>query len=265
MTSSSSSDNASTDSTGEIARSYVAKDRRVRYVRNERNLGLAGNVRRAFQLSSGAYFRWHAADDLSGADSLARCVAVLDRHPAVVLAYPKTTFIDENGRVTSEYDDGLHLQATRPSERFQQLLGRLRYANAQFGLLRADILRRTRLLGSYLAADVVFLAELSLYGTFWEVPEFLFYRRFHAAASSSMDRVQLRTFWDPGARRVCPREWRHLLELVRAVTRAPLGVTEKMRAGRVIARRALGNWDLLAREALEAMRALAPQLGDSPK
>src|SRR2546425_7511126 len=78
-------DNASTDSTGEIARSYVAKDRRVRYVRNERNLGLAGNVRRAFQLSSGAYFRWHAADDLSGADSLARCVAVLDRHPAVVL------------------------------------------------------------------------------------------------------------------------------------------------------------------------------------
>src|SRR5689334_5828767 len=62
--------NASTDGTGEIARHYAAKDRRVRYVRNERNLGLGGNVRRAFALSSGAYFRWHAADDLCGPESL---------------------------------------------------------------------------------------------------------------------------------------------------------------------------------------------------
>src|SRR5216117_733352 len=46
-------DNASTDGTGEIARSYASMDERVRYVRNERNLGLAGNVKRAFQLSSG--------------------------------------------------------------------------------------------------------------------------------------------------------------------------------------------------------------------
>src|SRR5437899_10540181 len=164
-------DNASTDGTGEIARSYASMDERVRYVRNERNLGLAGNVKRAFQLSSGEYFRWHAADDVCAPQFLARCVAVLDRHPAVVLAYPRTKLLDADGRVTAAYDDGLHLQAARPSVRFQQLLERVGYVNAQFGLLRAEVLRRTGLLGSYPAADVVFVAQLSLHGTFWERSE----------------------------------------------------------------------------------------------
>lgn len=251
-------DNASTDATGEIARSYAAKDRRVRYVRNETNLGLARNYGRALECSSGEYFGWHPADDLSGAESLARCVAVLDRQPAVVLAYPKTKLIDQDGRITSEYDDGLHLQAARPSERFQQLLERLGYVNALYGLMRADVMRRTRLLGSYPGSDIVFLAELSLYGTFWEVPEFLFYRRFHPAASSSMDRVRLRAFWDPnGLRRIYLHEWRHLLELVRAVARAPVGATEKMRASGFLARRAIWNRDKLARELSAAVRELA--------
>src|SRR2546422_6850224 len=37
-------DNASTDRTGEIARSYAARDTRVRYARNEKNLGAGGDV-----------------------------------------------------------------------------------------------------------------------------------------------------------------------------------------------------------------------------
>jgi glycosyltransferase involved in cell wall biosynthesis len=256
-------DNASTDTTGEIARSYAAKDRRVRYVRNETNLGLARNYARALELASAEYFRWHPADDLSGAESLARCIAVLDRQPAVVLAYPKTKFIDEGGRITSEYEDGLHLQAARPSERFEQLLERLGYVNALYGLMRADVVRRTRLLGRYPGSDIVFLAELSLYGTFWEIPEFLFYRRFHPAASSSMDRARLRALWDPnGHRRIYLHEWQHLLELSRAVARAPLDTMEKMRAGRVLARRALWNRDKLARELSGALRELtAARLG----
>src|SRR6266699_445805 len=215
-------DNASTDGTGEIARSYASMDERVRYVRNERNLGLAGNVKRAFQLSSGEYFRWHAADDVCAPQFLARCVAVRDRHPAVVLAYPRTQLIDADGRVTATYDDGLHLQAARPSMRFQQLLERVGYVNAQFGLLRAEVLLRTGLLGSYPAADVVFVAQLSLHGTFWEVPSFLFYRRFHPGAASRMDRAQLRVVWDPTSRRrVHLPEWRYLLELARAIAWAP--------------------------------------------
>ena len=56
-------DNASEDSTREIALDYVARDRRVRYHRNERNLGLARNFNRVFELSRGKYFKWTAHDD----------------------------------------------------------------------------------------------------------------------------------------------------------------------------------------------------------
>src|SRR5713101_1663534 len=89
-------DNASTDRSGEIAQSYAAKDKRVRYARNQKNLGAARNYRRTFELSSGAYFRWAPADDLSGPELLARCVEILDREPSVVLVNPKTSFIDEH-------------------------------------------------------------------------------------------------------------------------------------------------------------------------
>ncbi len=158
------SDNASIDHTAEIARSYAAQDRRIRYVRNARNVGAAGNFRHTLQLASGEYFRWAAADDISAPEFLARCVEVLDREPRVVLAYPKTRFIDEYGRVTADYDDRLHLPQQRASDRFRALVDRLGHCNAMYGLTRKDVVRRTRLLGSYFGADIVLLAELVLYG-----------------------------------------------------------------------------------------------------
>jgi glycosyltransferase involved in cell wall biosynthesis len=52
------SDNASTDRTEQICREYAAKDRRIRYYRNEKNIGAPKNFNRVFELSSGKYFRW---------------------------------------------------------------------------------------------------------------------------------------------------------------------------------------------------------------
>lgn len=258
-------DNASNDGTGEIARSYAAADERVRYVANERNLGLARNFKRAFELSSGGYFRWHAADDLAGPECLARCVEVLDREPRAVLAYPRTRFIDEQGAWLSEYDDGLHLQFAKASQRFRQLIERLGRVNLHYGLMRADVMRRTRLLGTYVGSDAVFLAELSLYGMFWEVPEFLFYRRFHAAASSNMNQAQLRAFYDPdNPHRIWMREWRHLWEHLRSVLRAPLGIPEKLFLQLFLVRIAAGNRDKLARQLFGATRQLLAGVSNGP-
>ena len=61
------------------------------------NLGLAGNHNRVFALAKGEYFKWAAADDVCRPNYLARCVEVLDRDPTVVLAYPRTQFVDAAG------------------------------------------------------------------------------------------------------------------------------------------------------------------------
>ena len=179
-------DNASRDRTEEICRVYAARDSRIRYVRNSTNLGAAKNYRLAFELSSGEYFRWANCDDLFAPTSLACCVEVLDREPSTVLVYPRTMLIDEHGQTIGEYEDGLHLQFSRASDRFVQLCLRLGLVNAIYGLIRADVLRKSALIGNFISADMALLAELTLYGKFWEIPDVLFYRRLHPGASSKL-------------------------------------------------------------------------------
>jgi glycosyltransferase involved in cell wall biosynthesis len=251
------SDNASTDRTEEIARDYAARDRRVRYVRQRRNVGAIRNFNGLVPPARGTYFRWAAADDLNAPESLARCVEVLDRLPAVVLTYPKTRFIDAAGRVFAEYEDGMHLQAPRPGDRFRTVIREVERCNAAFGLIRTAALRRTGLFGAFVGSDVIFLAELSLQGTFWEIPEYLFFRRFHDAAASRMTDAELREHYQPGTgRAIAMREWRHLWERARAVARAPIAAAEKARLGAYLLRSAVGNRDRLWGELASAARTV---------
>jgi glycosyltransferase involved in cell wall biosynthesis len=250
-------DNASTDQTEKICRCYAEKDSRIRYVRNAENLGAAKNYRRAFELSSGEYFRWANSDDLFAPESLARCVEVLDGEPSVVLTYPKTKLVDEQGSIISEYEDRLHLDSSRACERFGQLLQKLRLVNVIYGLMRADVLRQTGLFRNFPGGDMPLVAELTLYGKFWEIPEFLFYRRFHSAASSSYrDDVSLtQEFFDPKTKgRISLREWRHLWAHGGSVIRAPLRFGEKLRLGFFLIRWAIRERNLLASDLIEAAR-----------
>ncbi len=71
------SDNASTDRTQEICQTYVAKDPRIIYHRNEKNLGAAPNHNLVFGLASGKYFKWAGYDDIIAPDFMARCFEIL--------------------------------------------------------------------------------------------------------------------------------------------------------------------------------------------
>jgi glycosyltransferase involved in cell wall biosynthesis len=250
-------DNASQDRTEQICRAYAGRDARIRYVRNATNLGAAGNYRRALELSTGEYFRWANADDLFAAEGLARCVEVLDREPSAVLAYPRTKLVEEHGEVISEYEDNLDLPSPRASERFAQVMDRLGYVNVIYGLMRTDALRRTGLLRSFPQGDIPLVAELALYGTFREIPEFLFFRRFHPGALSSRqgDVGQTQEFFDPSTKgRLAMTQWRLLGAHAGSVMRAPLVLAEKARLGWFLARMAICRRQALARELIEAAR-----------
>src|SRR5215469_10542482 len=94
------SDNASTDSTGDICRRYEKEDSRVRYFRQPRNIGLAPNHNYVVEQARGELFKWAANDDLYARDLVERCVAALDEHPDVVLAHSWTARIDTSGTLT---------------------------------------------------------------------------------------------------------------------------------------------------------------------
>ena len=91
------SDNASTDRTQEICLGYAKSDERRKYHRSSTNLGAAPNYNRAFDLSSGIFFKWAEFDHLIAPEFIMKCYEVLEQNPKVVLCSPLSTIIDENG------------------------------------------------------------------------------------------------------------------------------------------------------------------------
>src|SRR6476469_9870484 len=57
-------DNSSTDRTEEIGREFAARDKRVRFVRNETNIGAYRNCNKVIQMGGGEYFKLNMADDV---------------------------------------------------------------------------------------------------------------------------------------------------------------------------------------------------------
>ncbi len=71
------SDNASTDRTGQICLEYAARDKRIRYYRNEYNRGAVWNFNSVFKLSCGEYFMWASHDDYFDRRYLSSCLDAL--------------------------------------------------------------------------------------------------------------------------------------------------------------------------------------------
>src|SRR5215217_6260135 len=178
------SDNASSDGTAEICRAYAERDRRIRYVRNEHNVGVYRNFNKVFELSRGSHFKWAAADDFAEPRLLERCLDILKREPAVVLVYPRTRFVDENDKPLPIVDPGWDLRSADARERFYYVIKSGHWCNLFYGLTRRDALLKTRLFPPYSGGDYRLAGELSLLGQFRETEEPLFYRRIHAGASS---------------------------------------------------------------------------------
>jgi hypothetical protein len=94
--------------------------------------------------------------------------------------------IDANGVPIDKREHSLELDEARPSERFAKYALKCdegSMCDPVFGLFRVSALRETNLLGAYIAADMILLGEIALRGRIVEVPEYLFYERYHAGGS----------------------------------------------------------------------------------
>ncbi len=230
------SDNASTDHTQDICLDYASRDKRINYLRNSENLGAANNYNRLVRAARGEYFKWQAADDLCAPLFLQRCIEILDQDRDNVLCYPRTTIIDEDSSPVELYPDNLHLTSPSVYRRYAQFHMRFRTlekCNSIFGLIRTEELRKTRLIGSFRASDMILLAELALLGKFYEIPEYLFFRRDHPQASMRAFSKEERVAWfDPNNRNKYQNfYWTIFIEYFRSIhdTQSGLGALEKLR------------------------------------
>lgn len=178
------SDNASTDRTTQICQEYVNRDPRIRYYRNEKNLGAAPNFNYVFELSNGEYFKWAAHDDIIAPDYISKCVEVLDNDDSIILCNSKARFIDNSGDIIADYIiSSQKANSPKPQDRFGHLIYYHHWCFDVFGLIRSECLRKTSLIKAYPGSDRALLVELGLIGRFYEIPQYLFYNREHKERS----------------------------------------------------------------------------------
>jgi glycosyltransferase involved in cell wall biosynthesis len=226
-------DNASTDSTGSICLDYARRDTRIRYWRNEKNIGLAPNHNRVFELSRGDYFKWVAHDDEYPRQMLTRFVEVFaDAPPSVSVIYSQCEIIDESGNVQETRSDHVEKRDPSPGRRLAHLLLNASIYNFTYGLIRSETLRKTRLHGSYPMTDRVLFAELAMLGELWEIPEPLLRLRFHEGRTFQANTTlrALRTLFDPvksNSASFLGLESRVRWELIRSSYRTPSRLRDK--------------------------------------
>jgi len=122
---------------------YQAADERIRFVRQEENIGALSNFKYVLTAARGEYFIWFADDDLCEDDYIERLVAVLEQHPQVVVSCSDIRVIDDADReVRVEHLQTLYGDGKWPDTRrlfFQYPVSNVFYAI--YGMYRTATLR----------------------------------------------------------------------------------------------------------------------------
>ncbi|MBT8401832.1 MAG: glycosyltransferase [Rhodothermia bacterium] len=227
------SDNASTDRTGEIAQKFAQEDARVRYYRQPVNIGAAANYSFVATTARGKYFKFAAHDDKIRPDFFFACTAVLERHPEVVLAFPLTEQINGEGHFVAHWPSRARFESNRPEVRLAEALAPTE-TFPLWGIIRSEVLQKTKLLGNYPGHDVPFLSELALHGRFAEVKEYLFLHREHRNRSIRVYNWrrphETIEWYDPSrVGNIVFPAWRIAYEIGAAIRRAPLPARDRLR------------------------------------
>ena len=224
------SDNFSTDDTEAICREFGAGDDRVKYERQEANIGATANAVRVLDLARGKYFMWASGHDLWAPDLVSKCVAALEAHPGSALAYASSTWIAADG-VTLNKESGWY------DTRGMDAIGRFFMAfwgnlHPVLGLIRTEYLRDLPKIHACVGSDQIVLTELALRGDFIHVADSSWSRRAPRGTESHKEKIKRYTSKEFGL----ARSWldrrlplmRIPLEMVRAIYRSRLSTLEKL-------------------------------------
>jgi glycosyltransferase involved in cell wall biosynthesis len=241
------SDNASTDGTADICRRYAMQDSRIRYIRQERNIGAAPNHNFVFREARGELFKWASHDDLYASDLLQCCVDALDENHHVVLAHSWTATIDGSGTVVKLLDYPVATASLRAPERFYSMLF-AKGGDDIYGVVRANVLRRTPLFGSHHHSDRTMTTEIALNGPFYQVPDWLYFRRDHPERAlracptvrtwcANMDPRRADRLRHPAVRLY----GEYILRYIAEIRRAPLSFADRQECYRYLAQWAISR------------------------
>jgi glycosyltransferase involved in cell wall biosynthesis len=229
------SDNASTDATATICLEYARQDSRIRFHQNPSNIGAGPNHNLVFGLARGRFFAWAAHDVEFLPGMLRRCFDVISQaSDSTVLVYPRCEMRGDDGVMVADARYSIDTRSKYPEKRMATVVRHVAWVTQLYGLVRADVLRQTRLLGSFAYSDYVLLAELALLGEIWELP-FMGTRRWLDPLRGAAQNVNASSWaaWLDSSRRhgstwLSTRE-RLAVEYARSAWRIPRGAPTRIR------------------------------------
>jgi glycosyltransferase involved in cell wall biosynthesis len=144
------SDNASTDNTAKICREVAAINPRIKYFRQENNIGANANFKFVLDKAVGEYFHWLAADDTRSSNFLELNFNFLEENADYVASTCPNRFKGQ-----AEADNVTFSLVGTPGERFAGFLDHCWQSNGvYYSVVRTAILRQCDVIGqSMWAAD----------------------------------------------------------------------------------------------------------------
>ena len=175
------SDNASTDDTPKICEEYAKTDKRIRYIRQQKNMGVIWNFNFVLQQAKNDYFVWVAVDDIWNEEFLENLVPILQNFSNVVCSASKA-----NTHNTQAYD----IKDNSTDMFFRKLIWKLRHSlkhstiitingsyehkvrtflkkssmQTMYGLFRTETLRRSMITQPFVGIDHAILLNVLKYG-----------------------------------------------------------------------------------------------------
>jgi glycosyltransferase involved in cell wall biosynthesis len=156
------SDNCSTDETSSICQRLAAEDLRIRYVRQDHNIGAVGNFEYVLRSADSPFFMWAAHDDLWHPDFIAETLQMLSTAQDAMGAATAVEQIregDEKPCGVVFLPSGLSATDARVRARSVRFGG----WHAVYGMYRRDYLAQSRLREGY-GADIALVFYLALQG-----------------------------------------------------------------------------------------------------
>lgn len=181
-------DDASTDSSYDIASRYAAQDARIVLMRNEANHGAAYTRNRGLETARGSFITFMDADDRCSPERFARQTAFFGQHPQIDLCGSYYTMFGPDDAREQKIQD----PTTHEGIRIQMLFG-CPFAMSAV-MMRSEAFRCSGVqFRDSMAEDYQFWVDLSGHMHMANIPEHLsFYRRWENQLSTSqLDRQTL--------------------------------------------------------------------------
>jgi glycosyltransferase involved in cell wall biosynthesis len=99
------SDDGATDGSAEICLKYTNLDKRIKYIKQSKNLGISKNMEFLVNQSNTIYFMWAADDDLWHPNFIEKHISALEKSKNAIVSFGKYNLIDENNCAIGEINN----------------------------------------------------------------------------------------------------------------------------------------------------------------